>query len=119
MSLPPRLLRHRASLVALAAAAAIAGYVIAAPARADDGKRRELVDAINRLLENISGELSDVPRDSSDSDLVRTIDYAAQIASKAEELKSHAGDDSEAQRMKDYPSYASPATRTPRATSAR
>ena len=107
MSLPPRLLRHRASLVALAAAAAIAGYVIAAPARADDGKRRELVDAINRLLENISGELSDVPRDSSDSDLVRTIDYAAQIASEAEELKSHAGDDSEAQRMKDYPSYAS------------
>lgn len=33
MSLPPRLRRHRASLVALVAAAAIAVYVIAAPAR--------------------------------------------------------------------------------------
>lgn len=107
MSLPPRLRRHRASLVALVAAAAVAVYVIAAPARADDSKRRELVDAINRLIETIANEVSDVPRDSSASDLERTIDYAGQVYDKADELEDHAGDDARAKKIsQQYPSIA-------------
>ena len=70
--------------------------------QADEGKRSSLKSEIERLLQDIAGELRDVPGDSSTSDLERTMSYAGSVYDKARELKDHAEGDSDARRMADY-----------------
>jgi hypothetical protein len=103
--------RHVTSSIltaALALAAATVVYPAVHAARADEAKKNELKRDIERLLSDVAAELRDVPGDSSASDLERTLDYAAQVSSKARELKDHAEGDSDARKMADYYSdYAS------------
>lgn len=71
-------------------------------ALADEGKRKQLREEIERHLYDIAYELRDVPGDSSASDVERTIEYAGKVYDKARELKDHAEADSDARRMADY-----------------
>lgn len=97
---------HRIQLAALALG--VVALASGGPVRADESKRRQLREEIERLLSDIASELRDVPGDSSTSDLDRTIDYAGRVSEKARDLKNQADDDSDARRMgESYPDIAS------------
>jgi hypothetical protein len=101
--------RHNRFLRALCAVMAVAAVIIVAlrPLRADESKRRQLRDEIDRLLADIASELRDVPGDSGTSDLERTSDYAGRVHDKARELKDHIENDSDTRKVADnYPDYA-------------
>lgn len=97
----------RGAVVVALALTAIAAVAMLRPVRADESKRRALIDEINRLLSDIAGELGDVPGDSSTSDLERTVGYASTVHDKARELRDHVDGDSDARRISEYyPDYA-------------
>lgn len=98
---------RNAGIVVAAIAALVVAPVILPSARADEASRRQLREAIDRLLSDMASELRDVPGDSSTSDLDRTIDYAGRVSEKARDLKNEAEDDSEARRIgESYPDIA-------------
>lgn len=89
----------------MAVIAALAG--LPPGVQADESKRNSLKSEIERLLQDIAGELRDVPGDSSTSDLERTVGYAGSVHDKARELREHADGDSDARRMAEsYPDIA-------------
>lgn len=82
--------------------------LLAPASRADESRRRQLRDEIDRLLSDMASELRDVPGDSSTSDLDRTVDYAGRVSEKARDLKNEAEGDSDARRIgESYPDIAS------------
>ena len=85
----------------------VPALLVGSASHADESRRRQLRDEIDRLLADIASELRDVPGDSSTSDLERTIDYAGRVAEKARDLKHVAESDGDARRIGDtYPDIA-------------
>jgi len=103
--------RRKRGVARVSIAVLALGLVVLAsggPVRADESRRRQLRDEIERLLSDMASELREVPGDSSTSDLDRTIDYAGRVSEKARDLKNEADDDSDARRMgESYPDIAS------------